>query len=117
MSPSFPPMKNYPSVSLASNVSGSNTTSTVEVSSASVTVSTPTISVSNKLDGDRAVIPTTESEDRLNKMEDAIARLGSPLERFINNSSSIKRGDDRSIIGYLTDFSVNTSQSEIDGNS
>ena len=110
MSPSFPSMKNYPSVSLASNVSGSNTTSTVEVSSASV-------KVFNKLDGDRAVIPTTESEDRLNRMEDPIARLGSPLERFINNSSSIKRGDDRSIIGYLTDFSVNTSHSEIDGNS
>ena len=117
MSLSFPPMKNSPSVSSASNVSDSNTTSTVEVSSASVTVSTPTISVSNNLDGDRAVIPTTESEDRLNRMEDAIARLGSTLERFINNSSSIKRGDDRSIRGYLTDFSVNASQSEIDGNS
>ena len=110
-------MKNSPSVSSASNVSDSNTTSTVEVSSASVTVSTPTISVSNNLDGDRAVIPTTESEDRLNRMEDAIARLGSTLERFINNPSSIKRGDDRSIRGYLTDFSVNASQSEIDGNS
>ena len=117
MSLSFPPMKNSSSVSSTSNVSDSNTTSTVEVFSGSVTVSTPTISESNNLDGDRAVIPTTESEDRLNRMEDAIARLGSTLERFINNSSSIKRGDDRSIRGYLTDFSVNASQSEIDGNS
>ena len=69
------------------------------------------------MDGDRAVIPTTESEGRLNRMEDAIARLGSTLERFINKSSSIKRGDDRSIRGYLTEFSVNASQSEIKGNS
>ena len=110
-------MKNYPSISLVSNVSGSNTTSTVEVSSASVTVSTPTISVCNNLDGDRTVIPTTESENRLNRMEDAIARLELTLERFINNSSSIKRGDDSSVRGYLTDFSVNASQSEIDGTS
>ena len=69
------------------------------------------------MDGDRAVIPTTESEGRLNRMEDAIARLGSTLERFINKSSSIKRGDERSIRGYLTEFSVNASQSEIKGNS
>ena len=87
MSLSFPPMKNSPSVSSASNVSGSSTTSTVEVSSASVTVSTPTISVSNNLDGDRAVVPAAESEGRLNRMEDAIARLGSTSERFINNST------------------------------
>ena len=70
-------MKNYPSVSSASNVSDSNATSAVEVSSASVTVSIPTFSVCNNLDGDRAVIPTAESEDRLNRMEDAIGRLGS----------------------------------------
>ena len=69
-------MKNSLSVSSASNVCGSNITNIKEVSSASVTVSTPTISVSNKLDGDRAVIPTTESDGRLNRMEDAIARLG-----------------------------------------
>ena len=77
MSLLFPPMENSPSVSSVSNVSDSNTTSIVEVSSASVSVSTPTISVSNNLDGDRAVIPTKGSEDRLNRMEDAIARLGS----------------------------------------
>ena len=110
-------MKNYLSVSSAYNVSGRNITNTKEVSSASVTVSSPTISVSNKLDGDRAVIPTTKSHDRLNRMEDAIARLGSTLEKFIINSSSIKRGDGRSIRGYLTDFSVNALQSEIDGSS
>ena len=97
-------MKIYPSVFSSSNVSDSNTTSTVEISSASVTVSTPTISVSNNLDGNRVVIPTVESKDWLN----AIARLGSTLERFINNSS---------FRGYLIDFSVNASQSEIDGNS
>ena len=110
-------MKNFPSVSSASSVSDSNTASTLKVFSASVTLSTPTISASNNLDGDRAVIPTTEWDDRLNRMEDAIAKLGPTLEWFINNSSSIKRGDDRSIRGYLTDFSVNASQSEIDGNS
>ena len=49
-------------------------------------------------------------------MEDAKAKLESTLERFISNSSSINRGDDRSLREYLTDFSVNASQSEIDGN-
>ena len=111
---SFPPIKSFPSVSSASKVSGINTTSTVEVSSASVAVSTPTISVSNNLDEGRAVVPTTESEDRLNRMEDAAARLGSTLERFINNSYL---SYDSYIRGYLTDFSVNASQPEIDGNS
>ena len=117
MSLSFPPMENSPSVSSTNNVSGSNTTTTVEVSSASFTVSTPIISVSNNFDGDGAVIPTADSEDRLNRMKDVIARLGSTLERFVNNPSSIKTGDDRSIRGYLTDSSVNSSQSDIDGNS
>ena len=111
---SFPPIKSFSSVSSASNVSGSNTTSTVEVTSASVAVSTLTISVSNNLDEDRAVVPTTESEDRLNRMEDAAARLGSTLERFINNSYL---SYDSYIRGYLTDFSVNASHPEIDGNS
>ena len=82
---SFPLLKNSASVFLAFNVSGSNTTSTVEVSYALVTVSSPTISISNNLNGARAVIPNTESEGRLSRMEDAIARLGSTLERFVNN--------------------------------
>ena len=95
MSLSFPPMNNSQSVSSDSNAFDSNITSTIEVSSASFTVNIPTISASNNLDEDRAVIPTTESEDRLKRIEDAIARLGSAFERFINNSSSIKRGDIR----------------------
>ena len=104
---SFLPMKSTPSVSI----------STAEVSSASVTVSNPTISVSNNFDGGRAVIPFIELEDTVKRMEDAIPRLGSILNRFIHNPTSIKRGDDRSIRIYLNNFSVNDSQSEIDGTS
>ena len=56
-------------------------------------------------------------ETRLNAMENAIFQLGSSLETFIstNNLSGKSRGEnDR---GYLTDFSVNASQSEIDQSS
>ena len=53
----------------------------------------------------------------LNAMENAIFKLGSRLEKFIstNNPSGKSRGEnDR---GYLTDFSVNASQSEINQSS
>ena len=53
-------------------------------------------------------------ETRLNAMKNAIFKSGSTLENFIStsNSSGKLRGEnDR---GYLTDFSVNASQSEID---
>ena len=56
-------------------------------------------------------------ETRLNAMENAIFKLGSTLEKFIstNNPSGKSRGEnDR---GYLTDFSVTASQSEIDQSS
>ena len=96
MSLSFPPMKNSPSVSSTSNVSGSNTTSTVDAFSASVTVSTAAISVFNNLDGDRPVIPTTELEDRLNRMEDAIARL-------LMASTESRSLDLRQVMGYTVD--------------
>ena len=54
---------------------------------------------------------------RLNAMENTIFKLWSTLENFIsqNNASGKPRGEnDR---GYLTDFSVNASQSEIDQSS
>ena len=58
MSLSFPPIKNSPSVSSVYHVSDSNSTGTVEVSSASVTGSTPiTPIVSNDLDGDGLLFP------------------------------------------------------------
>ena len=56
-------------------------------------------------------------ETRLNAMENAIFKLGSTLENFIstNNRSGKSRGENDK--GYLTDFSVNASQSEIDQSS
>ena len=56
----------------------------------------------------------TNFETRLNAMKNAIFKLGSMLEDFIstNNTSGKSRWEnDR---GYLTDFSVNAYQSEID---
>ena len=53
-------------------------------------------------------------ETRLNAMENAIFKLGSTLEKFISRNNPCGtplRENDR---GYLTDFSVNASQSEID---
>ena len=53
-------------------------------------------------------------ETRLNAMENAIFKLGGTLEKFIsiNNHSGKLRGESNR--GYLTGFSVNTSQFEID---
>ena len=47
-------------------------------------------------------------------MEIAIFKLGTDLEKFIliSNSSGKSRGEND--IGYLTDFSINASPSEID---
>ena len=56
-------------------------------------------------------------EIRLNAVENAIFKLGCTLEKFIsaNNPAGKSRGEnDRE---YLTDFSVNVSQSEIDQSS
>ena len=57
--------------------------------------------------------PDANFETKLNAMENAIFKLGSTLENFISTGKS--RGEkDR---GYLTDFSVNASQSDIDQSS
>ena len=56
-------------------------------------------------------------DTRLNVMENVIFKLGSPLEKFIsvNHPSSKSQGEnDRA---YLTNFSVNASQSETDQSS
>ena len=56
-------------------------------------------------------------ETRLNAMENVIFKLGSAFKKFntLEEINGKSRGEiDR---GYLTDFSVNTSQSEIDQSS
>ena len=56
-------------------------------------------------------------ESRLNAMENAIFKLGSTLEKLISTKSpsgKSRRENDRE---YLTDFSLNASQSEIDQSS
>ena len=52
-------------------------------------------------------------ETRLNTIENAIFKLGSTLGKFTstNSPSGKRKKNDR---GYLTDFSVKASQSEID---
>ena len=56
-------------------------------------------------------------ETRLNAIENAIFKLGSTLENFISTNSSSGKSRGESDRGYLTDFSVNASQSEIDQSS
>ena len=53
-------------------------------------------------------------ETRLNAMENAIFKLGSRLEKFISTNNPTGRSRGENDRGYLTDFSVNASQSEID---
>ena len=56
-------------------------------------------------------------ETRLNAMENAIFKLGSTLEKFISTNNPTGRSRGENDRGYLTDFSVNASQSEIDQSS
>ena len=70
-------MNNSTPISLSFSVSSCNTTSGVHAASSLGIVSVPTIPVTNGLGQERTVIARTGTEDSLNRMEDAIAELGS----------------------------------------
>ena len=53
-------------------------------------------------------------ETRLNAMENAIFKLGSTFEKFISTNNPLDESRGENDRGYLTDFSVNASQYEID---
>ena len=113
MSITFTPMNNRATIrtttansNILVTLTSPSTITTTAIASASGMVSinpAPTISVAAK--GQDA-----NFEARLNAMENAIFKLGSTLERFISTNNRYDRG-------YLTDFSVNASQSEIDQSS
>ena len=120
MSLTFPPMNNQATIPITtanSNIlvtlTSPSTITTTAISAAPGRVSinpAPAISVTG-------TGPDANFETSLNAMENAIFKLGSTLENFIstNNRSGKPRGEnDRE---YLTDFSVNASQSEIDQSS
>ena len=120
MSLTFPPTNNQATIPITtanSNIlvtlTSPSTITTTAISAARGMVSinpAPAISVAG-------TGPDANFETRLNAMENAIFKLGSTLENFIstNNRSGKSRGEnDRE---YLTDFSVNASQSEIDQSS
>ena len=52
-------------------------------------------------------------ETRLTAMENAIFKLGSTFEKFISTNNPTGGSPGENDRGYLTDFSVNASQSEI----
>ena len=56
-------------------------------------------------------------ETRFNAMENDIFKFGSTLENFISTSNPSGKSQGENDRGYLTDFSVNSSQSEIDQSS
>ena len=116
----FPPMNNQatiPTTTANSNVlvtlTSPSTITTTAIVSASGMVSiypVPTISVAAK--GQDA-----NFETRLNAMENAIFKLGSTFEKFILTNAPTGRSRGENDRGYLIDFSVNASQSEIDQSS
>ena len=120
MSLTFPPMNNQgtiPTTTANSNVlvtlTSPSTITTTAIASASCMVSinpAPTISVAAK--GQDA-----NFETRLNAMENAIFKLGSTLEKVISTNNPTGRSRGENDRGYLTDFSGNASQSEIDQSS
>ena len=120
MSLTFPPMNNQamiPITTANSNIlvtlTSPSTITTTAIASASGMVSiypAPTISVATK--GQDASFET-----RLTAMENAIFKLGSTFEKFISTNNPTGRSRGENDRGYLTDFSVNASQSEIDQSS
>ena len=116
----FPPMNNQatiPTTTANSNIlvtlTSPSTITTTAISSASGMVSinpAPAISVA-------ATGQDANFETRLNAMENAIFKLGSMLEKFISKSNPPGRSRGENNRWYLTDFSVNASQSEIDQSS
>ena len=69
----------------------------------------PTLAISVAASGQDA-----NFETRLNAMENAIFKLESTLENFISTNNSPGRSRGENDRGYLTDFSANAPQFEID---
>ena len=59
----------------------------------------PAIYITDGLNRERAVI--SRAEDRLNRMEIVIARLGSTLERFIRSSSTRRTDEKKRVTKYV----------------
>ena len=120
MSLTFPPMNNQASISILranSNIlvtlTSLLTITTTAISSASDIVSiNPVPTIYAAATGQDANFKTW-----LSAMGNAIFKLGSTLEKFILTINPPGRSREENDRGYLTDFSVNASQSEIDQSS
>ena len=112
----FPPMNNQATIPITTilvTFTSLSTITTTAISSVSIMISlNPAPAISIAATGQNANFVT-----RLNAMENAIFKLGSTLEKLIstNNPSGKSQGENNR--GYLTDFSVIASQSEIDQSS
>ena len=116
----FPPVNNQATIAITTadsniliTITSPSTITTRDISSASDMVSTnpaPAISIAAKE-------PDWNFETRLNTMENVIFKLGSRLEKFISTSNPSGKSRGQNERGYLTDFSVNAFQYEIDQSS
>ena len=114
----FPLMNNEAAIPITTSSSNilvtytySSTITTTAISSGVVNVNcAPAISLT-------ATGQDANFQTRLNAMENVIFKFGSTLEKFIstNNHSGKSRGENDG--GYLTDFSISASQSEMDQSS
>ena len=109
----FPAMNNQATIPITTilvTFTSLSTITTTAISSVSIMISlNPAPAISIAATGQNANFVT-----RLNAMENAIFKLRSTLEKLIstNNPSGKSQGENNR--GYLTDFSVIASQSEID---
>ena len=117
MSLTSPPMNNQATIPITT--ANSNIIVTLTSPSTITTTAISSASGMGSIKPAPAISVTTTGQDtnfetRLNAMENAIFKLGSTLENFIstNNPSGNLRGENDRV--YLTDFSVNASQSKID---
>ena len=120
MSLTFPLMNNQETIPITtanSNIlvtlTSPSTITMAAISSASGMVSiNPAPAVSVVATGQDAYFET-----RLKAMENAIFKLGSTLEKFISTNNLLGKSRGEYDRRYLTDFSVNASQPEIDQSS
>ena len=120
MSLTFPPMNNQATIPITTANSNILVTLTSPSTITMAAISSALGMVSINPGPATPVVATGQDayfETRLKAMENAIFKLGSTLEKFISTNNPTGRSRGENDRGYLTDFSVNASQSKTDQSS
>ena len=120
MSLTFPPMNNQATIPITTANSNILVTLTSPSTITMAAISSASGMVSINPGPATPVVATGQDayfETRLKAMENAIFKLGRTLEMFISTNNPLGKSREEYDIRYLTDFSVNASEPEIDQSS